>query len=402
MSQIIRIADKLFDIEAPELQRAIAQTADIRSSRPVCMCQSEPLEMYVAKFNGQYVIKRMPNTAHLHHPACDSFEAPRAVTGIADVEGKAILHDPETEVVTLKLGFSLSKTNTSHAAAQTTALPESAKASISRLSLRATIDYLWDTAKLNRWQPQMAGKRNYSVVHKYVRRALDQTLAKRMAMDEALYMPEPFYSDDVAGIRQRAGSNLTRCAYQRSGKQPLQLLFGEVKAFAEARQGAIVQIRHAPFLPFYLPQAVHEKVLRIFEAELSLWNARQELHLMVLATFAQNAASMHEIYEVAFMLVDKGWMPVGSLSEVQLFERLADEGRAFLKGLRFNADKNERFADVLLTDTERPTAVYLVNGAEPTTEIEELAAECEAVGLTAHFIRNTEVATAAVPEATAR
>lgn len=400
MSQRILLGERTYDIEDAALQAAIKAAPDIRATRPACLCRgsAKPIEMYVACVNHIYVIKRMPNTGHLHDPTCGSYEAPSAVSGIAEVEGKAILHDPEKDLVTLKLAFSLSKNNSSHSAAQAPTPPDTAKATISRLTLRATIDYLWEEAQLNRWHPQMAGRRNYGVVYKYVRRAVEHTMAKRLALAETLYIPEPFYSAEAAAIRERAESALVRCAYQRTGKQSLMLLFGEVKAFSEARQGAVVQIKHAPFVQFYVSQVLNTKMLRIFDAELSLWNARPELHLMMLGTFAQNAAGMYEIAEVALMVVDEGWIPVASLRDVQFFERLASEGRAFLKGLRFNADERARFADVLLTDTERPTAVYFTNGTEPEGDIEQLAYECEEMGIAAQFLRETELNEAALPQ----
>jgi len=397
--QTIRLGDRYFDMESEELQRAIEETPDIRATRPVCMCKPAPLEMYVAHIAGRYVIKRMPNTAHLHDPQCASYEAPRAVSGAADVEGRAILHDAESDVTTLRLAFSLSKTNNSHAATQLPSMADTAKSPMSRLTMRAMMDYLWDTAGLNRWHPSMHGKRNYGVVFKYVRRAIEQTLAKRMSLGDALYMPQPFHLPQADGIRDRANAALARCAFQRSGKQALMLLFGEVKSFAEARQGVLAQIKHAPWLSFYLSPALDTTMQRVFEAELALWNARPNLHLMMLASFAQNAGGLYEVVELALMLVDEGWVPVSSLADVQMFGRLAGEGRAFLKGLRFNALVNERFADLLLTDTFAPTAVYYVSGSEPQGLLERLACECEAVGLGVLFLPVAQVATAELPEA---
>jgi hypothetical protein len=326
MRQVIAISGKYYDIYSDELQRAIESTADIRASRPLCLCREPALEMYVARVNGHFVVKRMPNTAHLHNPMCESYEAPQAISGVAAVEGKAILHDPENDIVTLKLAFALTKNGASHAAAQAPAPPDGAKVSISRLTLRSTIDYLWNAAQLNRWHPSMICRRNYSVVYRYVQRAVHNTNAKRTSLSQALYMPEPFYSAGASAIKERADSALARCAYQRTGKQPLMLVFGEVKSFAEVRQGIIAQIRHAPFTSFYVSHALNAKLLRIFDAELALWNARPELHLLLLGTFAQNAGGMFEFTEVALMLVDEGWIPVSSLHDVRMFTRLAAEG----------------------------------------------------------------------------
>ena len=63
--------------------------------------------MYVAKIQGEYYLKRMPGTGHAHDPSCDSFAMPPELSGLGQVEGKAITTDDSGET-TLKLDFPLS------------------------------------------------------------------------------------------------------------------------------------------------------------------------------------------------------------------------------------------------------------------------------------------------------
>ncbi len=63
--------------------------------------------MYVAKIQGEYYLKRKPGTGHTHDPSCDSFAMPPELSGLGQVEGKAITTDDSGET-TLKLDFPLS------------------------------------------------------------------------------------------------------------------------------------------------------------------------------------------------------------------------------------------------------------------------------------------------------
>src|SRR2546429_6627076 len=50
----------------PELQEALAGVYDT-PERPRCLCVRGGIEMYVAKHR-RYVVKRMPDRGHRHHP----------------------------------------------------------------------------------------------------------------------------------------------------------------------------------------------------------------------------------------------------------------------------------------------------------------------------------------------
>ncbi|WP_248431486.1 DUF1173 family protein, partial [Escherichia coli] len=81
--------------------------------------------------------------------------------GLASVEGTAVVENVEDGTTALELGFSLSKlAGRTAAAAGESAEASEAKADGTRLSLKATLHFLWDRAGFNRWRPAMAGRRN--------------------------------------------------------------------------------------------------------------------------------------------------------------------------------------------------------------------------------------------------
>jgi hypothetical protein len=64
--------------------------------------------MYVARFGGDYLIKRMPYTGTQHAAACPSYELPHN----SEQEGAAydaVIENPDTGLTTLRLAFALSR-----------------------------------------------------------------------------------------------------------------------------------------------------------------------------------------------------------------------------------------------------------------------------------------------------
>src|SRR6478752_4557977 len=108
--------------------------------------------MYVAK-HGEFVIKRMPGTGHLHHVACHSFELEVGVSGIGELMGEAIVeHAPEQ--VEIRTAFPLARVGVKPLPrGEPTDDPSSINAPRKRMSLRAVLHFLYDRAGFNRWYP---------------------------------------------------------------------------------------------------------------------------------------------------------------------------------------------------------------------------------------------------------
>ena len=63
--------------------------------RPKCLCCPGGINMYVARIDERYFIKRMPYTGDDHDPACTSYEPPPELSGLGEVLGSAILEIPD-------------------------------------------------------------------------------------------------------------------------------------------------------------------------------------------------------------------------------------------------------------------------------------------------------------------
>lgn len=142
-----RLTGREFAGDAPDLSGLLA-AAHEKKVRPRCLCTAAEPEMYVARFGDDLLLKRMPGTGHLHDPSCPTFDPPPELSGLGQVNGKAIVSDHEGATA-LKLDFPLSMRSGRAVtlADGTAAAATSATATPSKLSLLGMLHYLWDTAE---------------------------------------------------------------------------------------------------------------------------------------------------------------------------------------------------------------------------------------------------------------
>ena len=319
--------------------------------------------MYVARLvgpNAGFIVKRMPNTGSPHAPDCPSYEPPPEFSGLGQVLGSAITEDPATGETILKLDFSMSKI----VGRSTVPVAGSASGSVTtngtRLSLRALLHYLWDQAELTRWQPGFAGKRSWATVRKHLLLAAENKTARGGALHARLYIPEVFSVDQRDAINGRRMAQWAQAIVTPGKAQPLLLLFAEVKEIVPARYGFKAVIKHLPDQAFALDEQLYRRLGRRFEPELSLWGAADNVHMMMIATFGVSAAGVPTIEELSLMPVTSQWLPVENSFEKQLVETLIRDGRAFVKGLRYNAPAGQLLASAILTDAEEsPQGLFI-------------------------------------------
>jgi len=341
--------------------------------RPLCMCRPRGVEaaMYIAAVKGAHVVKRMPLSGALHASHCEHYEAPPELSGLGQVVGHAIREDPEAEITTLTLDFALSRGPSRTPAASATAERESVRSDGTKLTLRATLHYLWDEADLTRWSPRMAGRRSWAVVQRELIAAAANKVTKGQALGELLFVPETFQSEDVAGIKARRGQKLARLSDSASARM---LLIAEVKALEPARFGHRLVCKHLPDMPLQVNDDLYRRLTTVFRPQLALWTQLEETHLLLIGVFSQAVPGAYELESACLVNVNAGWLPFESAQEHELLEALA--ARRFTKGQRYNMPTSRPLASTVLNDTAEPTALYLVPvGASEGFDraIEELA-----------------------------
>ncbi|MPQ55142.1 DUF1173 domain-containing protein [Duganella sp. FT27W] len=329
--------------------------------RPKCLCRPGGVDMYVARIDERYVIKRMPYSADDHDPVCTSYEPPPELSGLGEVLESAIIEVPDLDATTLKLQFALTKSGGRAAPKPDDGDVDSVKTDARKLSLRALLHFLWEQAGFHKWSPAMHGKRHWAVLRKYLLQAARHKQVKGYDLSDLLYIPEPFTLERKQAIAHRRTAQLAQVAQTggHQGQRRLLVLIAEVKDFAPSRNGHKLVVRHSADFPFMLGPGMNERLLKRFDQELSLWGSIDGTHLVTIATFGVNQAGVATIEEMALMATTENWLPFENRAEKSLLDMLTADGRRFLIGLRYNLPQNRPLAVAVLADTKPPTAMFV-------------------------------------------
>lgn len=337
--------------------------------RPVCLCVPNGVEMYIAKINEQYYIKRMPNTGYLHSPDCEHYETPSGVSGLGQVLDGAIIENPEDGTITMKLGFSLSKAGKTRPIPESDGESESVKTDGHKLTLRGTLHYLWEQAKFNKWTPNMEGKRNYFIIRKYLLQAAQNMYSKGNNFAGSLYIPETFSVDRKEEIARHRTQRMMEIASSKTARK-LMVLVGEIKDFAKSPYGFKMVMKHMPDFAFYMNEDIYKRAMKRFANDLELKQLYEDSHLIAIATFGVSAAGLASIEELSMMTVTHEWIPFENPLEKELVRVMVDAKRCFTKSMRYNLGSKDVMASMVTNDTSPATAMYMVLASASDSYVE--------------------------------
>ena len=346
--------------------------------RPLCLCTTEGVAMYVARVGASFIVKRMPGTGSLHAPDCFSYEPPAELSGLAHVIGSAITENPETSTTSLKLGFAMSRNGTRSIEHQCGDGADSAIDRGAKLTLRGLLHYLWDQAELTRWHPGFAGRRSWATVRRHLYSATEGKFARGRALHARLYIPEVFKVERREEINARRSLHWMQAMPTVGGARQLMLLIGEVKEIMPSRFGSKALVKHVPDQPFALSGQLYESIASRFEQELSLWSASDGLHMVMIATFGLNDAGIPTIEELSLMPANAQWIPVEDVFELQLVNRLLRAGRRFTKRLRYDFPVDNPLTVAALLDTANPPSPLCI--ARPSCARSRIEERCDESG----------------------
>jgi Protein of unknown function (DUF1173) len=364
------VSGRRFGLNAPGFAEAIAE-AHATHQQPRCLCTEGGVAMYVARLAGEsggYIVKRMPDSGSLHAPDCTSYEPPADASGLAEVLGSAIVEDANTGETRLRLDFALNRMPGRSGVPPTSGEASQAASSGTRLSLRGLLHYLWHQAELTRWHPGFTGKRSWAMVRRHLLQAAAHKRVGGEALGARLYVPEPFAVEERDAINARRHAQWQHALASSGHQQPLMLLIGEVKEIVPARFGFKAIVKHLPDQAFAIDEPLYRRLARCFANELALWGANEDLHLVMIATFALRLSGIPAIHELCLMPATRQWLPVEDGFEKQLIERLVSEGRSFVKGLRYNAHRSSAVISATLTDCGSPPAQLWLHREGPAGE----------------------------------
>ena len=338
--------------------------------RVFCMCMQPPAEMYVPFARGQYGLSCMPGTASKHSPGCAHYEPPMSISGAGAVMGSAI-ESNDVGDVTLRLDFAMSKITGKAPPATSGLSPETAKVDPTKLTMRALLHYLWQEAGFHKWSPRMKGKRNDWVLHKYLVQAAAGKRMKAGALSDVLVVPSPAGgSGTPSAVDGHITLQLARAATDAGGARRLALVAGEVLSIEKGSLSHRLFVKGLP-KGFVVSDDLFKMVERAFSGQLAMWQMDSN-RLMMLATFYNDTVGNAVLSELTLMNATLDFLPFENLFEEQMIGRLVGAQRRFTKGLRFNLNRKVQIATAVLTDTESPTAIFILS---PGADGESMSAQ---------------------------
>lgn len=319
--------------------------------RPRCMCKEGGVAMYVARVGQPYVIKRMPDTGHEHHPMCPSHELEAGKSGRSELVGKGItVRDGQ---IFLKTAFALDRSvGRSVIRGEGSGDSPAVRASEKHLSLRGLLHLLWEESRFNYWRPAMRGKRPWKVIRKYLTSAAEGMRVKSYQLTDRLLIPEQFDKDDAENQIQRRKDRLRTLLSGDGKQQPGMLVIGELKEHAETPAGGVkVLIKHMPELPLLMEEKTWERLGKVFETQLDAKAQDESLRLVMGAlVYARQGGTIH-IESATLMLTTSDWIPVEGRHDAELVAALEKDDRVFEKPLRYESTSAAPFPNAVLLDT---------------------------------------------------
>ena len=347
------------DVHAVTAQQVLSG-AKATGLRPLCLCQSPGVEMYIAAAGQDLIVKRMPGTAAWHDHRCRSWMPPGELSGFGAVAERSIVDNPADGTTALRLGFSLSKAGNRSAPEPSDSPSNTVQTDGNKLSLGAVLHYLWDEAELTSWHAAYGGHRSWAVVYRRLRAAVDGKLVRKSPLAPSVFVPEPFSADRRNEIEQRRIRAWAPARRQPGKTTKLLIGVGEIKGIEPAGHGFKVQVRHQPGHPWFLDESLYRKLTKRFATELEMWRMAEpgEVRLLAICTFSVSRAGYANVEHLSLMTTDRNWLPFTGDADRTLLSTAIDEGRSFRKVLSYNGSAIA-LASLIFTDTTPAIAAFI-------------------------------------------
>ena len=244
----------------------------------------------------------------------------------------------------------------------------SARTDGKRLTLRGTLHYLYEQAELNRWVPGMAGKRNWYVIRKHLLLAAEGKLSKGRPLRDTLYIPEPVndrYKDEIA---RRRMAKLAKATAPDKGPRQLMLLIAEIKNIFPGRFGHRLMAEQLDDFPFLMDDVLHGRFIKRFESQWGLFKAIDTSHLIAIGTFGVASNGVAALEEISVMLVNENWIPLESMYEKDLIDKLTAQKRTSFEALTLQPSLQHSVGIHGAPETAKAVAMYVIPPSVADTE----------------------------------
>jgi len=342
-----------------------------RGIRPRCLCRPEGVEMVVRRHPARFVLARMPDSGNLHDPSCESFDLPAGETGRGQYHATGIQID-ELGQLSVTLEEPLHETRRRVASVP----PEESIVGRSRslrkpnkTTLLGLVHEFWSQAGLNKWHPHMQGKRGWWTVRKRINEIVQTTRVNQVPLSGRLWIPEAFKAEAREAQREAFRTFLDHATRSDGRRQPYALLLAPLAGEKGTKYGRRLSITHLKEFAFWMEDPVWDVFHRRFERDLTSLSDRSDgiSVLCILILSAGRSEGNVNVVGGSAMRITRELIPVDSRYEVRIANALVQEGRAFIKPLRYDALASDVFPDFELLDVggrPLPMEIYGFAGSD--------------------------------------
>lgn len=379
--------------EGGQCHRALERAYLSNAPGPVCTCTSPGVPMSIASAYGRYIIRRMPNSGHLHRAHCESFSGVPAFA--KDIYSQLALSQTKQDApAKIKLSVPLHTIvaappydpESEHVGAQ-----PGAHGKHPMMTLRGYMHFLWETAGLNVYHPESDHRRSYTKICQRIEDTAEEQLVfgGRQRMSDRVFIPraapfEAYQDNDKARQLLQAHQAQQIALFEdklekakllcKSNEEPIILMLGEIyqihrrvgkdssvqgiaaPAFVQLRSsGTHHEIRDYQGILELLAKKSPGMVADMLTPGPNIWKD-QDAHLWLLLGVQLKTHTgtgkkyLRLVYAGAMPCTDKH-IPVESSFEMRVARLLQHEKRRFEKPLRYERDKASR-PDFILLDTK--------------------------------------------------
>ena len=292
-----------------------------------------------------YIVARYPGTGREHARDCIYYQAESSSSAVTRTDARDMIEETSSGLIRVKTVIGIRKRDTvpkrsEERAERRSRLGGTGLRVVRRkpvISLLNLVYLLWERAGLNRWHPNMEGKRNINTVYALLENAARKVVAGREVLSRVL----------LIGTRSRFQENLNRQKLEYAEKNNRRLI---ILGLFEGVKGDRIFLKYSNSLP----------EIRI---EGSLWERMREEHGAVLKSKynilvaiqtdppvrGKNGRYFTVARDIALVPVSENWIPVNSVHELMVVEKLIREGRIFKKPLL--RENQKIFPDFVLLDS---------------------------------------------------
>ena len=339
--------------------QAILNNAKRDTATVECCCKRIALLMHIKQRKQGYSVCRNPNTGNTHHPLCDRYAAPHALSGRQGYSEKAVKRVDDVIVVSPDFSLTLCKPS-----ANTLSTPTSTTSGTKRntVTLLGLFNVIFEQAGFNRWTPKMKDKRQYKTFSYYISKTLEgMRFSRGKSMADNVVVVSPHYS-------LRTAVNNVCKAGQKTPKRRC-VVIGRIQCVTKARVHAgeqtyaLKHISDNDSVPFFIRDAQWRQCQRSYmTAAPSGDNFTPDTtqYYLVISVVSMNKRGSLNIEQCAVMPTTRDFIPYDSSHEHNVAQTLVEQDRAFEKPLRYDSTE-VTFPDFMLHDvgeTPIPMEVY--------------------------------------------